>query len=499
MGRERWDRNFWLGVLNGVFVTGGDAFFNSSLVLAPFLAALGASPIVIGLIPAMRVALYFLPQLLVANRLSQEAHKLPYYRITSTTRNLAFLAMSLVVLFGSGLDPGLVAAVVVGMVAINATAGGIGGVPFADVTAKVVPHSRLGTFWAARNVIGGLLALGSGLVLRAILDSDIPFPRNFGYLFLLGTILASVGNASFSFIREPAGEPGMRRPLLGMLRYVPGLVRTDKVLRRFLAVRFLGLVALLAEPFYGIHALEDLGAPEGALGLYVIVATAASIIANFGFRVPSNRGRNLLVLQVGLACIVTSLVLALFVNDYRAFAVVFLLSAVGNSGIGTAAWNLLYAIAPANERALYIGLVNSVLALPSLAPVAAGALVLLLDLPILFGVGLAFALAAFTLALRMRAVHDLDQAALKPKASAAVQEILEEAKSVASDDEAQAADYPTEWSAGAVRAEQDAGDEAGTEPEEVHAGDDGAAGNGPGEGRATDDRPKDDRPGDDER
>src|SRR5690606_17002169 len=213
--------NFLLGVVNGIFVTGGDAFFNSSLVLAPFLAALGASPVVIGLIPAMRVALYFLPQLLVANRLSHRSHKLPSYRITSTTRNLAFLALSLVVLFGSGLEPGLVAGVVVAMVAINATAGGVGGVPFADVTAKVVPHSRLGTFWAARNVIGGVLALGSGLVLRAILDSDIPFPRNFGYLFLLGTILASVGNASFSFIREPAGEPGMRRPLIGMLRYVP--------------------------------------------------------------------------------------------------------------------------------------------------------------------------------------------------------------------------------------------------------------------------------------
>jgi len=426
---KRWDRNFLLGVVNGVFVTAGDAFFHSSLVLAPFLATLGTSPVVIGLIPAMRVALYFLPQLVVANRLSQERHKLPYYRITSTTRNLAFLAMSLVVLFGSGLSPGLIAGVVVAMVAINATAGGIGGVPFADVTAKVVPHSRLGTFWAARNVIGGLLALGSGYVVRLVLESDVPFPRSFGYLFLFGTVLASVGNAAFSFIREPAGEPGMRRPLLGMLRYVPGLVRTDKVLRRFLTMRFLGLLALLAEPFYGIHAL-NIGAPESSLGTYVITATAAAIVANFAFRAPSNRGRNLLVLQVGYGAVLLALLLALLVRDHRWFALVFLFSAVGNAGIGTAAWNLLYAVAPANERALYIGLVNSVLALPSLAPVAAGALVILLDLPVLFGVGLAFGAAALLISLRMRDLHELDQAALKPKASPAVQEILEEAKAL---------------------------------------------------------------------
>lgn len=432
MNGQRWDRNFLLGVVNGVFVTAGDAFFHSSLVLAPFLAALGTSPVVIGLIPAMRVALYFLPQLLVANRLSQERYKLPYYRITSTTRNLAFLAMSFVVLFGSGIEPGVVAGVVVAMVAINATAGGVGGVPFADVTAKVVPHSRLGTFWAARNVIGGLLALGSGLVVRAVLESEIAFPRNFGYLFLLGTVLASIGNASFSFIREPPGEPGMRRPLLGMLRYVPGLVRTDKVLRRFLAARFLGLLALLAEPFYGIHAL-DLGAPEGDLGIYVVIATAAAIVANFAFRVPANRGHNLLVLQVGYTSVLIALALALLVRDHRWFALVFLFSAVGNAGIDTAAWNLLYAISPANERALYIGLVNSVLALPSLAPVAAGALIIFLDLPVLFGVGLAFGAAALVLSLRLRDIHQLDQAALKPKASPAVQEILEEAKAVAED------------------------------------------------------------------
>src|SRR5690606_21143828 len=146
------------------------------------------------------------------------------------------------------------------------------------------------------------------------------------------------------------------------------------------------------------------------------------------FRAPANRGRNLLVLQIGLACIVSSLVMALLLRDYRAFAAVFLLSAVGNAGIGTAAWNLLYAIAPANESALYIGLVNSVLALPSPTPVACAALIISLDLPILFGVGPAFAIPAVSLARRMRRVHELEQAAQKPEASAAVQESPEGAK-----------------------------------------------------------------------
>ena len=435
MEERRWDRNFWLGVSNGVFVNGGEAFFNSSLVLAPFLAALGTSPVIIGLIPALRVGLHSLPQLLVANRLSHEPMKLKYYRYTSTLRNAAFFVMSLVVLFGSGLEPGLVAAVVVGMVTINAVSSGLGGVPFADVTAKIVPHSRLGTFWALRNVIGGVVALGCGFVLRRILASDIPFPQNFGYIFLLGTILASIGNASFSLVREPPGEPGMRRPLIGMLRYIPSLLRSDRVLRKFLGTRFLGLAALLAEPFYGIHALTALQAPESALGLYIIAATAVSIVANFAFRVPSNRGRNVLVLQIGYACLVSALILAVFISDWRWFAVVFMLSAAGNAGVGSAAWNLLYAISPARERALYIGLVNSALALPSLAPVLAGAAILFVPLPALFAFGGTLAVIALIMSLRMRDISELDRLALKPAGDDEVVEILREAKAELPEDD----------------------------------------------------------------
>jgi len=431
--KRRIDRNFLLGVSNGVFANGGEAFFNSSLVIAPFLAQLGTSPIVIGLVPAMRVGFFFLPQLLVANRLSHQPLKLKYYRVTSTVRNAAFFAMTGVVLFAGGLDPAFVALVVVVMVAINAVAGGIGGVPFADVTAKIVPHGRLGTYWAVRNVLGGAIALGAGFVLRAILGSDIPFPRNFGYIFLMGTVLASIGNASFSLIKEPVGEPGIRRPLLGMLRYIPDLLRTDASLRRFLRVRLLGLAALLAEPFYGIHALIRLEAPESALGIYIIAATIAAIAANFAFRRPANSGRNVLVLQIGYGSYVLSLASALLIQDWRLFSLVFMFAAIGNAAVGSAAWNLLYAIAPASERALYIGIINSTLAAPSLLPILAGAAIVFVDLRVLFIIGALLGIAAFVFSLRLRELHAQDQLALRAHSDPAVVDILREASTMADD------------------------------------------------------------------
>jgi hypothetical protein len=81
--------------------------------------------------------------------------------------------------------------------------------------------------------------------------------------------------------------------------------------------------------------------------------------------------------------------------------------------VGIAAWNLLYAIAPEQDRPLYIGTVNSLLSLPGLAPVLAGILVGALGYPILFASAAVLALLAGVFALRLGEVAALDRSALE--------------------------------------------------------------------------------------
>jgi len=406
------NRNFWLGVYNGVLVNGGDAFFHSALVLAPFLAGLGAPAWIIGLIPAVRVGGWFLPQLFVATRLAHVPFKLPLYRRMSLLRVVALSSLTAAVLL-AGDRPTLLVSLTLGMILVHSLAGGIGGVPFADVTAKVVPHYRLGTFWVLRNAIGGVLALLSGLVLRRVLASDLPFPTDFGILFLFGTILTGGAFLSFALVREPPGKIAVKEPLWGTLRRLPTVLRADASFRRYLRVRFLGLAALMAEPFYAIYALERLAAPPSVLGTYIIVATFASIAINFAFRRPADRGRNVSVLQVSLALLAAAPLVALLAPDWRWFGLVFALSAAGNSGMGIAAWNLLYAVSPEAERPLYVGVANSVLALPSLAPIAIGALLLAIGFQGAFLLATTLALVSLAFAFRFAELRDLDRAALE--------------------------------------------------------------------------------------
>jgi hypothetical protein len=406
------ESNFRRGVYNGILINGAEAFFHSNLVLAPFLAQLGAAPALIGLIPALRLGGWFLPQLFVASRLAHRPLKLPWYRRMSLVRFAAFSLLVLAVFLWPD-RPLLLVATTLAMIGVNAVAGGIGGIPFADVTAKVVPHFRLGTFWALRNALGGGLALISGLLLRQILTSDIPFPQSFGLLFLIGTLISGIAYLSFSLIREPAGRPALKQPFRTMVGRIPAVLRQDRSFRRYLRVRFLALTALWAEPLYAVYLLRRLDAPVEAIGWLVILATFSSIVANFAFRRPANRGRNVLVLRVSLLALLTAPLVAVFAPSWQLFLPVFSLSAIGVTGVGIAAWNLLYAIAPEQDRPLYIGTVNSLLSLPGLAPVLAGILVGALGYPILFASAAVLALLAGVFALRLGEVAALDRSALE--------------------------------------------------------------------------------------
>jgi Major Facilitator Superfamily len=400
------NRNFWYGVYNGIIINASEVFFNSGLVLAPFLAGLGASPIVIGLVPALRVGGWFLPQLLVAHRLAGEPYKLPSYRRISWLRSIAFLLLSLATFVIS--DHGWLVVAVVVLLGVVAFGGGVSGVAFTDVTGKVVPHNRLGTFWVLRNAGGGILALGAGFLLRWILGSEIAFPYNFGIILAIGTALAALAYWVFGLIDEPPGKPSAKESLGQMIGRIPSLLRENSSYRRYLRVRSFVLIALLADPFYAIYAQRRLNAPEGELGTFIIVMTLASIAANFALRRPANKGRNVLILQIGIGCLVTASLLAFFAPTWQWIIAVLIASATGQAAVNIAVWNLLYTVSPEAERPLYIGVTNTLMALPSFAPIVAGVIVTLFGYRATFVLALLCGISALAFSFRFADLKALD-------------------------------------------------------------------------------------------
>lgn len=404
------NRNFWLGVYNGILIAVSDAFLHSGLVLAPFLAKLGASPILIGLIPSLRVGGWLLPQLFVASRLAHKPYKLSSYRNMSILRAIAFALMTAAAFMVNSQHWLIVITLL--MLAIVAFASGVSSVAFTDVTSKVVPHSRLGTFWVLRNVIGGALALGAGFTLRWLL-SHVTFPLNFAFIFLLGTVFAAVAYAAFCLIKEPPGRITSPQSFTTMLRRIPGVLNQDVSFRRYLRVRFLGLLALLADPFYAIYAIQKLSAPEGVIGTLVILTTLTSIVTNFAVRRAANQGKNVTIFQMGIAFLLMAPLCALAFTQWQLYLLVFVCSTAGQAALGIAAWNLLHALAPEEDRPLYIGASNSILALPSFAPILAGIVISLAGFKLMFVLALLSAGTAVAFSFRFQELRALDRKALE--------------------------------------------------------------------------------------
>ncbi len=402
--------NFNLGVYNGILIAVSDAFLNSGLVLAPFLSKLGASPILIGLIPALRVGGWLLPQLLVASRLAHKPYKLASYRNMSILRTMAFLLMTASVFLLKD-NPWLIAITLL-LLAIVAFASGVSSVAFTDVTSKIVPHSRLGSFWVLRNVIGGILALGAGLTLRWLL-SHVIFPQNFAIIFLLGTLFAAAAYFSFCLVDEPPGKTSSKQSFRHMLQRIPKVLREDSSFRRYVRVRFLGLLALLADPFYAIYALQKLSAPEGVIGILIMVTTITSIATNFAFRRQANQGNNVTIFQIGIGFLLLAPLCAIFATQWQVYLLTFVFSTAGQAALGIAAWNLLHALAPEEDRALYIGASNSLLALPSFAPILAGLVVSLVGFRLMFMLALLSAATALAFAFKFQSLRVLDKKALE--------------------------------------------------------------------------------------
>ncbi|EYB66664.1 major facilitator superfamily transporter [Deinococcus phoenicis] len=374
--RPGWNRNERLGILNGWLVFLGDGFLSVSVVVAGFAARLGAPNAIIGLLPAIAAGGWMLPQLLVASRVRPLAYKLPVYRSAALVRMLTYLAMVVIAATLAG-QPALCLTLFVLAMLLNALASGVAGLPFLEVVGKIVPSERRAGFFATRNLYGGLLAFGAGLVVRWILASGLAFPLNYALIFLLGTVAYTVGYGIFGRVTEPADTPLPPGNLREEVRSIPQTL-ADGHFRAFLTVRLLLAAASMGDPFYAVYPLRELHYPPATLGVFVMALTGAAPLSNIVWkRVAERKGSRRIIRYAsffaGLAPLVALTVGALHLPP-GTYLLVFILSSVALQGFNLGHTNHLLNLAPPDARSRYIGTLNTLVGAALFAPVLGGLL-----------------------------------------------------------------------------------------------------------------------------
>ena len=101
---KNFKRNFFANVMDAGFWFFGDSFAAAYTIMPVFMSTLTDTPILIGLIPALEGAGWFLPQLFLAKHLEGRNRRLPLVLKLGALDRLPFLLLAIGALFILKLD-----------------------------------------------------------------------------------------------------------------------------------------------------------------------------------------------------------------------------------------------------------------------------------------------------------------------------------------------------------------------------------------------------------
>ncbi|MGH7414831.1 MAG: MFS transporter, partial [Candidatus Rokuibacteriota bacterium] len=350
-----------LGLDLGFFLV-GLSFASQSTILPAFAAHLGASNLVIGAIPALMTLGWNLPSLFAAGYTESLTRKLPFVLRYTIWERLPFLGLAAVAFFVARSAPNLALALMLGMLLVITSAGGVLMPAWLDIVARTVPVGLRGRFFAVSSLLGGAGGLLGG-VLTAWVLARMPAPDGYAVCFLMSTLAMALSYAALARVREPPAATVESAPPLGAyLRRVGRVLRADRNLSWFLLARGLIFVGMMASGFYTVHALRYYAAPDWAVGVFTIALLAGQMTGNVVLGALADRAGHLVPLTIGAGALLLANLGALTAPSLEVFIAVFLLQGVHLAAVNVSGLNVLLEFAPSPAaRPTYVGLGTTLL------------------------------------------------------------------------------------------------------------------------------------------
>jgi len=387
-----------LGLDLGLFLV-GLSLASYSTILPAFVASLGAPNVVVGAIPAVMTAGWYLPALFAAGHTEALAQKLPFILRYTLWERVPLLGLAAVAFFVAGPGPVLAQVLVLLMLLAMTGVGGLLMPAWMDVVGRAIPTRLRGRFFAGASLLGsggGLLgAMATTYILRSISG-----PAAYGVCFLLSALFMALSFAALAAVREPpAGTPAPTVELSAYLRRIPGLLRRDVNLSWFIVGRAGAAFGMMASGFYAVYALARLGAPDWMVGVFTAALLVGQTIGQLGFGWLADRVGHRSVIIIGVGATVAANALALTTGSLDLFLLVFVLSGLQFAALHVSWLSILLEFAPsAEERPTYLGVGNTFLA-PAMAtaPLLAGLMADTVGFRPIFGLALACGLLALAI------------------------------------------------------------------------------------------------------
>jgi len=295
-GERTYQRNYYLGLINGTLATLGNRILSPQLVLAAFVYEVTGSKFLVGLLTSLAMAGHRLPQLYVGSLIEHRERKKRFYVAASVGRAVLLAGVAGAMLLSTG--PLRMPAFMMFFLFYFAFRVGQGSasIPFMDILAGTIGPSRVGGFFGKRHFLGSVVALiCSFFLVQPVLDGFEP-PLNYAVLTLTALALMVVGWTAFALVdevRNPA--PPQRRSLRESLAAGIRMLMKDPNYRGLLWLRVLSQFNGLAFAFCVPYGVEKLGA-VGLSGIFLGFVQASRLVSSLVWGYVSDRRGNRLCL-----------------------------------------------------------------------------------------------------------------------------------------------------------------------------------------------------------
>lgn len=365
--------NYTANILDGAFFGFGIGFASFSTIIPLFVSQMTDSATLIGLITAVHVMGWQIPQLIMAQSVSRLTRFKPMVMWLTIHERIPFLGLAMVALFYQQI--GATAAIILtfAMLVWQGFGAGFTANAWQNMVGKVIPPQYLATFFGLQSSASNLLA-SLGAVIAGLLLERQPFPYNFMLCFLLGLAMLMLSYVALAFVRESPHEvvlpAGAQIP---MWQNVREILRRDHNFGWFLIARNLVQFGTMAFSFYTVYATGKLMAGAYAVGVLTSATLIAQVVFNPTLGRLADRWSRKGVLEIGAVAIFLSAMIARFAPSISWMYPAVILSAVANTAFWTVSMAVTLQFGNEQDRPTYVGMANTLIAPATIiAPLVGG-------------------------------------------------------------------------------------------------------------------------------
>jgi len=399
-----------------------DSFWAINTIMPVFAATMTDSPFIIGLMPAIVNAGWFLPQMFMAKRVSKMSEVVTFGKRLARLERIPYLFFVILALLLPviGNKIGLIALILV--MIWRGVGGGMSALPWQETMARVIPLSHRARFFGFSRVIGQLFGI-VGSAIMALILARVDYPYNYALGFGVAVVVQWISYAFYHQNREPdlsipydqdkqncatleTKNTAQRKPAAANDAPLPGLMdilRKDRNFRLYIIARALSFIGNMATAFIAVYAIQTFKLNDEQAAIFTGVLFAAAI---FGYALWGAIGDRIgpkKIVVISFVFWVVSLLIAIFTTTIWVYYLVFVFFGIYAAGIGVGDSMLIMELSDERLRPTYLGMARTLTgAFLLLAPVLAGWLVEDYGYNLMFWVALGFTVISTVLMMGVR-------------------------------------------------------------------------------------------------